>query len=218
MHSFFNLSQNVRRIRGWIRVFMRFCLLQNFNCTLLNAHESFFLFGQRTQRGQCPVDYRGNLYVCPRVHLSICPSVVPPSQPAVIGLWMDRWMDRQTDRRMDGQTDGCTHRFPLYLTRHCPLWIQCPAYFKTATAMLMGRARVPLTISRLWATYLILKWMLSTSVSNYEIARRWQERRLVLTWRRKNRFERNLNPIHVFSPLSFIEEKKKNYSVVRVYL
>ena len=44
---------------------------------------------------------------------------------------------------MGGRTDGRTDR----LTGT----VYCPAYFKTAIAMLMGRARVTLTMYSLWA-------------------------------------------------------------------
>ena len=43
-------------------------------------------------------------------------------------------------------------RFTLYSTAHRPHWVHCPAYLKTAIAMLMGSARVPLIIYCLWTT------------------------------------------------------------------
>ena len=49
------------------------------------------------------------------------------------------------------QPQGC-----LYSTGYRPLWGRCPAYFLTVIAMLIGRARVPLTISCLWATGLVI--------------------------------------------------------------
>ena len=97
-----------------------------------------------------------HLFVCPSVrssvYLSVCLFLPPSSQPATVGLWADSWTDRWTDRWTDKQIDRQTHRFPCILQGIFPFWIRCPAYFETAIAMLMVRARVPLTIYCLWAT------------------------------------------------------------------
>ena len=65
-------------------------------------------------------------------------------------------MDIRTDGRMDGRTDGWmdrqTSRFLLYSTGHCPFQSYCPAYFRPAISMAMGREKVPLTIYCLQAT------------------------------------------------------------------
>ena len=66
---------------------------------------------------------------------------------------LDRWMDGWTDGWMDRQT----HTFFLHSTGHHHLWGRCLAYFKAAIAMLMGRARVPLSIYCHWATGLFSK-------------------------------------------------------------
>ena len=52
--------------------------------------------------------------MCMSVCLSVHPSPPSPSQPAIIGLWMNGWMDRRTDGRMDGHTDVNTD-FPCIL-------------------------------------------------------------------------------------------------------
>jgi len=110
------------------------------------------VFGQRTQRGRCPVEYRGNLCVHPSVCLSVCPPH-PASQPL------------KGSGQMDGQMDGRMHRFPLYSTEHRPLRFRCPAYLETAIAMLKSRARVPLTIYCLWA--IILSFALSSDSRSF---------------------------------------------------
>ena len=72
-------------------------------------------FGQWTQRGRCPAEYRGNLCVWPSVHLSV--SVPPEPLEMLQSAYQDGWMDKL----MDGQTDRWMQSFPLYSTGHCPL-------------------------------------------------------------------------------------------------
>ena len=74
------------------------------------------LAGQQPQRGQCPIEYKGNLCV----RLFICPSIHQPIQMPRAGL-NQGGTDVHTDRRTDGwtldrQRDGWTHRFFLYST------------------------------------------------------------------------------------------------------
>ena len=70
--------------------------------------------------GRCPVEYRGNLCICPSVCPSVCLSVllsVPPSQPASYQRVLDGWMDGWTDGRTDGQTDGFDAQISLVFYR-----------------------------------------------------------------------------------------------------
>ena len=63
-------------------------------------------------------------------------------------LWfsqLPKALGRRTVRQTDKQTDRHTHRFPCFLQDIAP-------FETTAIAILMGRARVPLIIYRLWVT------------------------------------------------------------------
>ena len=101
--------------------------------------------GSGPKGGRCPVKYRGNQ------------SIYPEPDNDWLARKGEGQTDRWTDRRTDIWTDRHTHRFPPCSTGYRPLWVRCPAYFQIATPMLLGRARVPLTISCLWASFLVLE-------------------------------------------------------------
>ena len=73
----------------------------------------------------------------------------------------DGWMDGRMDGRTDGQTDGRTDRYtdsPCILQDYIPsssLGGCCPAHIKATITKCQSRARVPMTISCLWATSLL---------------------------------------------------------------
>ena len=46
---------------------------------------------------------------------------------------------RVLDGRVDGQMDRRANKFPLYSTKHCPLWGYCRAYFKTSNVDGQGK-------------------------------------------------------------------------------
>ena len=112
-------------------------------------------FGQWTRRGRCPVEYRGNLYV--RLFVCVCLSPLE-----LLGMLQPASQNGRTNGRMDRRT----HRFPLYFSGYHPLWVRCPAYLETAIAMLMGRARVPLTGYCLWATgFIVIRMPIHNPIS-----------------------------------------------------
>ena len=97
-------------IRSFIFITMRQEKSQQLMCKVWKELRLSSILGQRPQRGWCPVEYRGNLYIRP----SICP-FIPPPQPASHCRALDGWMDGHMDRLMDVCTD-----FPCILQEIVP--------------------------------------------------------------------------------------------------
>ena len=116
------------------------------SCSVWMCAFSFLSSGPwGNQRGQSPVENRGNMYVP-----SICPSVHPPLPKPLRGSsrplrCMDGWTDEWT-----GLTD-----LPCILLDCVPfgsLSGHCPAYITTTIMKYQSRARVPMPVSCLWGT------------------------------------------------------------------
>ena len=100
----------------------------------------------------------------PSVHLSVRMS--PLKAPQRLAQASQKWMDGRTDGRMrrtdemDGRTDS-----PCILQDFVPsgsLRGRCPAYTIATIIKYQSRARVPMTISCLWATGCFLLCLLLT--------------------------------------------------------
>ena len=84
-------------------------LMNQFKC----CSNFFTCFGQWTQRGQCPAEYRGNL--CIRLSICLCsPEPLGMLQPAYQDGWMDKLTDGQTDRWMQRTANHASGRLVLF--------------------------------------------------------------------------------------------------------
>ena len=95
--------------------------------------EFVFIFGQRPQRGQYPVEYRGNVCIFLSIYLFVCP------QPANSCRSLDGWTDRQTN----WLTDICIDFPCVMFYKTLPPLGPLPCLFQNCR---MFMARVPVTI------------------------------------------------------------------------
>ena len=109
-------------------------------------------FEQRPRRGRSPVDYGANLYI----HMSLRPYIHPYTRRMLdISHKLTQASHVQRDEQMNIWTDRRRYRFSLYSTELHPLQFpqgRCPPHEIVTITKYQNRARLPMTISCLWAT------------------------------------------------------------------